>query len=186
MIRVICSLPACYAWQFLDAYTFTSNQSAFLADAAYPLSAYPSTDKTTGAIADPYHPLTNGSRGRYPTNTRFDAQELRRAGTLVSYLASSLQPSLAAKFINIRGDTNANDTVGSTAWDWVPPTEPTPIADGPRVPGDGVQPAWSARHLGLFGSLPGNVITVRGNTVAHMMTMNSANTLVALGTVLGV
>jgi hypothetical protein len=186
MIRVICSLPACYAWQFLDESTFTSNHTAFGADTSYPLSTYPSTDKTTSAVADPYHPLTNGSLVRYPRNTGFDAQELHQANRLVRYLASSLQPPLATKFINIRGDTNADDTIGSTTWGFVPPTDPTPIADGSPVPGDGVQPAWSARHLGLAGSLPGNVITVRGNTVAHMLTMNSAKTLCELSNVLGV
>jgi hypothetical protein len=184
LIRVICSLPACYAWLFLDGTTFDDNWAAFKADPSYPLFAYPSTDKTTYARADPYHPLTSGSSTRYPSGTGFDAQELSQAGKLVRYLASSLEPALAAKFINIRGDTTKDDTIGNTTWDWVPPTDPTPIANGSTVPGDSVQPAWSARHLGLAGS--GNVITVKGKTVTHMLTMYSPKTLGALSGVLGV
>lgn len=99
------------------------------------------------------------------------------------YLASALDPALAAKFINIRGDTTANDTAGSTTWDWVPPTDPSPMADGAGVPGDGTQPAWSARHVGLAGA---NVITVHGADVEHTFTMNSPTTLDALAGVLGV
>jgi pimeloyl-ACP methyl ester carboxylesterase len=186
LIRTICSLPACYAWQFLDEQTFDENEAAFNADVTYPLTAYPSRDKTTNAVADPYHPLMNGDRGRYRTDTGFDTQELNQAGKLVRYLSSDLAPTLAAKFFNIRGDTNANDTIGGTTWDWVPPTDPTPIADVSSVPGDGVQPAWSARHLGLVDFLPPHVITVKGTDVAHMVTMNSKKTLDALGGVLGV
>jgi hypothetical protein len=185
IIKTICSFPACYAWMFLDAQTFTENQAALAADPKYPLLTYPSTDKTTGAIADPYNPLTKGTLSRYPAPgaTRFDDTELVHAKQLVRYLASALDPALAAKFINIRGDTTANDTAGSTTWDWVPPTDPSPMADGAGVPGDGTQPAWSARHVGLAGA---NVITVHGADVEHTFTMNSPTTLDALAGVLGV
>ena len=185
MIEVICSLPACYAWQFLDEKTFRDNKADF-AKIPYPLSDYPSLDEQTKGIADPYRPWRKGSQTRYPGNTGFDAVELKEAGRLVRYLASDLPPLLAPKFFNIRGDTQANDTVGSITWDFVPPSDPTPITDVSSVPGDGVQPAWSARHLGLAQSHSGNVVTVKGSTVEHMTTMNSAKTLGELGVVLGV
>ncbi len=184
IIRTICSFPACYAWMFLDGQTFTKNQAALAADPKYPLPGYPSTDKATGAIADPYNPQKNGALVRYPApGAGFDAKELVPAKKLVRYLASDLDPALAAKFINIRGDTTANDTAGSTTWDWVPPTDPSPIADGASVPGDGTQPAWTARHVGLAGP---NVIAVNGADVEHTFTMNSPTTLGALAGVLGV
>jgi hypothetical protein len=188
LVKVICSLPACYAWQFLPYYTFAANQAAFAADTAYPLMAYPSVDKTTGAVADPYNPGTQGGLSRYPapSKTGFDPDELCDAEDFVKYLASPLSAALAQKFFNIRGDTGANDTISSTTWDWVPPTDPTPIANvAPKVPGDGTQPGWTARHLDL-GAYPGHVIPVTGSDVGHMFTMNSPKTLAALAGVLGV
>ena len=101
----------------------------------------------------------------------------------MQYLASDLDTVLAAKFFNIRGDTTADDTTGSTTWDWVPPTDPSPIANGAGVPGDGTQPAWTARHVGLAAA---NVVTVSGADVEHTFTMNSPKTLGALAGVLGV
>lgn len=185
IIKTICSFPGCYAWMFLDEQTYADNQAALAADPKYPLTAYPSTDKTTGTIADPYNPQKNGALSRYPTAgaTGFDPTELVHAKKLVQYLASDLDPALAAKFFNIRGDTTADDTAGSTKWDWVPPTDPSPIADGAGEPGDGTQPAWTARHVGLAAA---NVITVSGADVEHTFTMNSPTTLGALAGVLGV
>jgi pimeloyl-ACP methyl ester carboxylesterase len=186
IIRVICSCPACYAWQFLDVPTFTNHQAEFLNDVQYPLINYPSTDEATGVPADPYHPLRNGDRRRYPSprRTGFDHRELRSGRNLVSYLCSPLADSLAAKFFNIRGDTRNDDTVGSTTWYWVPPTDPSPIANDSSVPGDDTQPAWSARHLDLLAL--GQVITVKGDGVSHMDIMNSRKTLNALRDLLGV
>lgn len=187
-IKVICSCPACYTWMFLDEYTYNQNKVALAADPKYPLATYPSVDKSTGAVADPYNPQTNGNRSRYPapSATGFDPDELAHARNLIRYLASSLDPELAAKFVNIRGDTTANDTIGSTTWDWVPPTDPSPIANGAGVPGDGTQPAWTARHVGLAGAFPGNVVTVTGANVEHMFTLNSPTTLGALAVALGI
>jgi hypothetical protein len=132
------------------------------------------------------NPGTKGSLSRYPapSATGFDFDELTtlnpRQVPGVSAWASSAQ-----KFFNI-GDTGANSTVSSTTWDWVPPSDPTPIANvAPKVPGDGTQPAWTARHLDL-GAYPGHVITVSGSDVDHMFTMNSPKTLDALAGVLGV
>ena len=184
IIETLCSFPACYTWMFLEEQTVADNQIALANDPEYPLLSYPSTDKTMGGPADPYNPQTKGALVRYPgVNSGFDEDELDHAKQLVRYLASELDPALAAKFINIRGDTNANDTAGSTTWDWVPPTDPSPIADGADVPGDGTQPAWTARHVGLAAA---NVITVKGADVEHVFSMNSPATLNALAGVLGV
>ncbi|HEY7285283.1 MAG TPA: hypothetical protein VH497_07565 [Vicinamibacterales bacterium] len=185
LVRVICSLPACYSWLFMEEQMFIDNQIAFAND-AYPLTVYPSKDKTTASVvADPYHPLMQGGLGRYPLGVGFDSVELVHGGALVRYLASSLDTGLAAKFFNIRGDDGKNDTVGSTSWNWVPPTDPSPIADVLKVAGDDTQPAWSARHLDLL-ELDGHVITVTGSTVSHMMTMFSPETLAEIGDLLGV
>ena len=187
-IRVICSCPACYTWMFLDEHMWNQNQNALMNDLAYPLASYPSVDKDTGAVADPYHPKTNGALFRYPksADTGFDPKELKHACKIVRYLASSLKPELAAKFINIRGDTTLNDTAGSTTWNWVPPTDPSPIADGAGMPGDGTQPAWSTRHVGLAAAFPNNVKLVMGVDVEHMMTLNSPTTLGELAGALGI
>ena len=184
LIRTICSFPACYTWMFLDEQTYTDNKAALLADPKYPLADYPSMDKAKGTFADPYDPQKKGALSRYPSGaTGFDAKELVHAKKLVPVLASDLDPALAAKFINIRGDTTADDTAGSITWDWVPPTDPSPIDDGPDVPGDGTQPAWTTRHVGLAAA---NVITVTGADVEHTFIMSSPTTLGELAGVLGV
>jgi hypothetical protein len=186
LIKVICSLPACYSWEFMDEQTYNANQAAFANDVPYTLTAYPSTDETTGYVADPYHPLTQGTKVRYPTDKGFDAVELVNGGQLVKHLSSPLDSALAEMFFNIRGDDGKSDTVSSTTWNWVPPTDPSPIQDAAaHAPGDGTQPAWSARLLDLL-SLSGHVITVTGPGVSHMLTMFSDETLRAIGDVLGV
>jgi hypothetical protein len=189
IIKTLCSFPSCYAWQFLDHQTFVQNQAALAADQNFKLLTYPSLDKSTGAVADPYRPKTNGILSRYPSASAsgFDKKELKQGRLLARYLASPLAPALAQRFVNIRGVTTASGTIGSTKWDWVPPTEPTPIADGASVPGDGTQPAWSARHVGVAAANPNSLITVTGGVdVEHMLIMNSTKTLGALASVLGV
>lgn len=189
IIRTLCSFPSCYTWQFLDHKTFLKNQAALAADPSYKLLTYPSLDKTTSTVADPYEPKTNGNLSRYPSASAsgFDQTELKRGRSLARYLASPLAPVLAKKFVNIRGVTTASGTVGSSKWDWVPPTDPTPIADGASVPGDGTQPAWSARHVGVATAIPGSLITVTGGIdVEHMLIMNSPKTLGKLANVLSV
>ena len=187
IIKVITSMPGCYSYQFLPESVYLANKVALAADPAYPLAAYPSTDKTTPAVvADAYNPKTQGSLHRYPAQSTsgFDPIELARAKKLVKFLASDLDPKIAKKFVNVRGDTTNNDTLGSVTWDWVPPTTPTPIADTALVPGDGTQPGWTARHVGLANAVPGNVRTVLGGDVEHMLTMNSPTTLAQLAAVL--
>ena len=185
VIKAICSAPAAYTWLYLDGKTFDDNYQALSADQYYPLAAYPCVDATTGARADPYDPQANGSMTRYPSagQSGFSLQELTDAKQLVRLLASDFDAALPLnKFFNVRCDNGAINTVGSSTWKWVPPTNPCPITDVSHVAGDDTQPGWSARHVGL----PTNQVrTVHGNDVGHMFTMNSPHTITELADILG-
>jgi hypothetical protein len=185
VIRVMCSLPALYTLHFLEGSLFDRHQAALLADPDAPLAAYPSVDANNPMLrADPYHPQTNGPQRRYPNGgTGFDHGELERGRQVVGSLAGPLPPKLAVKFYNIRGILPVDGTTGSTSWRFVPPNAPTPIADGPAVPGDGVQPAWTARLVTLD---PTHVITVTDQTAEHMFAMLSPKVQNEVGKILGV
>jgi hypothetical protein len=72
---VISSLPACYALHFLSGAVFTTDGPALMADPHYPLPGYPSMDAVDPLVrADPYNPLTNGMKVRYPTRTASNRQ----------------------------------------------------------------------------------------------------------------
>jgi hypothetical protein len=182
IIRAICSFPGCYAWQFMPYSTYLANQGAFAADPNYPLKTYPSVDFTTGVIADPYDPQTNGAQGRYPSASAsgFDLVELATAEALVTFLSSPLTPTQAGKFWNIRADTTAGNTLHETTWDWVPPTDPTPITDVTVTPGDGVQPAWTTRHVDLDALAFPHVITIKSSLAAHATIMSEPQTILAM------
>lgn len=219
IVRTVCKLPGCYAWNFVCESVYNTNKQAFSNDAQAPLLAYPSMDATTANVADPYVPQTNPVSGavltRYLTNVGFDMTELGDAKSIVDGLAGALTPAQADKFYNVRGMNalfggagvlggigaffgdlaelvgveNAadfivqNDTIGSTRWEWVPGNTPT-IIDGPLVPGDGVQPAWTARHLDLMG-LPGDhVVTAKGPDVKHAVLMSAPSVITKLADVL--
>lgn len=219
-IRTLCTLPACYAWNFMDHETYVDNKAAFASDPEFPLHAYPCTDSGPPAgsvIADPYdpqpHPANSTTLSRYRTDINFDHEvELKNARALVKALAGPLTADQAERFFNIRGvqlsglsgvvetlsglvplppflssrleGTPTHDTVGSATWTCVPPLAPSPVMNGPGVPGDGTQPAWTARHLGLAASHPSHVITVRGLDAVHEFMMSSPSTLKALASVL--
>ncbi|MDM0105379.1 hypothetical protein QTH97_10580 [Variovorax sp. J22R24] len=195
IIRTICSLPACYAWQFIDDPTYTANSAAFVADAPFGLASYPSVDSGDGAVADPYNPQTRVVNGvtltRYPT-AGFDSQELADARVFVNQLVGPLTPGQAAKFFNIRGVRGLEalgivapipSTTGSVRWGWLPTNGPSPVSDGPRVAGDGTQPAWTARHLALPKA---NVRTVTGLEMEHAILMSVPRIQNAIGNILGV
>lgn len=189
IIRVICSLPGCYAWQFMDEGMWMDAMALLKADLSYPLADYPSLDATTSAIADPYHPTTSGSSSRYPpsTSTGFDPAELATALDLIRYLASDLCPDLASKFYNIRGDDPATDTAGTVTWDYWDPQHPFPYVDKLKVAGDGVIPAWSARHARLeTWAGTGHVVHVKGADVEHQCALSAASTQHELAKILGV
>ena len=189
IIRAICSFPGCYEWMFLPEETFLAEQAAFLADPDYPLAAYPSVDFTNPAvIADPYNPQTNGAKGRYPStsSTGFDPVELAGAKALVMFLESPLSQEQASKFWNIRADKGAGRTRHETTWKWVPPTSPTPIRDVSLTSGDGVQPAWTARHVRLDELAAGHVINITSQWADHAFLMNLPVTLQEIAAILGV
>ncbi len=185
IIKVLSSMPSCYSFQFLSGKTWQDNQVDLGQDPEplYQLKEYPSRDKATQDDADPYNPTSNGDLRRYPSANAsgFDMNELGKAKAIVELLADPLSQELGQKFVNIRGDTLANKTLGSIYWDWVPstwvPGDASPITNDQKVRGDDTQPAWSARHVGLAKDFPGNVKAVKGSDVAHMFTLNSPTTL---------
>src|SRR4029450_4948907 len=185
IIKAICSFPGCYSWHFLPEGFYEANKVDFQTDPAYPLPSYPSSDFATGNPADPYNPQPPGQR--YPTQSQsgFLTAELTKAATLFGALTSPLSPAQAAMFVNIRGDTTANNTLNTTTWQLVPPISPTPIADTSITPGDGTQPGWTTRDIGLARQVPANVITVQGGDTAHMIIMDSPQTMAQVAAALG-
>ncbi|MDM0108772.1 hypothetical protein QTH97_27780 [Variovorax sp. J22R24] len=186
IIRTVCALPACYAWQFLNEQTYLDHESDFLADTEFQLLVYPSRDKVTWGIADPYNPQPGPSgEGRYPGSVGFESSELEDAERLVVDLA---QPLVSYdKFFNVRGvqlkwdlpkPRPANRTKGAVLWGWA--GEPQPIVDVVSVPGDGTQPAYSARLLELWLHKRDHVITLRDYGIDHMLMMNQKPTRDAL------
>jgi hypothetical protein len=183
--RIISSMPGGYEFLYLDRETYDSNRTAFEHDPeGYNLTAYPSLDKMKPAeAADPYDPQPDAQgRVRYPSYYGFDSS-LLHMGKLASRKVSDALTDLniAGKFYNIRGVQSdngkvVNDTVVSIAWQRVPAsfdpdTDPDPI-DDKKGPGDGVQPAWTARLLGLPDPAR-QVITIVGN-IKHMTMMGDS------------
>ena len=190
IIKTLSSFPGSYSWHFLPEPFYNANVAAFQNDPAvpaYPLPSYPSRDLTTNNPVDPYNPQPPGKR--YPTEGQsgFDLAKLAKAKMLFDALTSPLSPAQAAKLVNIRGDTTANNTLSTTTWRLLPPIfTPSPIADTSIVPGDGTQPAWTTRDIGLAQQVPGNVITVVGGDADHMFIMDSPQTFGHLAAVLGI
>ncbi len=79
-----------------------------------------------------------------------------------------------------------NETLHDTTWDWVPPTTPSPIRDVWAVRGDGVQPGWTVRHVGLEPLASGHVITVTGGPAEHASLMDLPGTLDEIAVILGI
>lgn len=214
IVRTVCKLPGCYAWNFACQAVYEANKQAFHDDGEAPLLAYPSMDATTAnLVADPYVPQTNAVNGavltRYLTNVGFDMTELADAKSIVDGLVAPLTQAQIDKFYNVRGmnapfggigaffgdlaelvgaENAANfvvqsDTIGSTRWEWVPGNTPT-IIDGPLVPGDGVQPAWTARHLDLMGLPVDHVVNAKGPDAKHAVLMSAPSVITKLANVL--
>jgi hypothetical protein len=180
MIKVITSLPGCYVLPYLDYQTFLANQLALKNDPDYPLNAYPSKDAVTGAPVDPFLPGAH----RYPTNTGFDHNELGHALLTYQKIASAPPSAFAGKFFNIRGvQSPSGSTTGSISWGTLAGpvnTTTSPVGNGPGNPGDGTQPAWTAR-LATLGA--NNIVTVKGN-LDHMFIMEENHTQAAIASVL--
>ncbi|MEX2222802.1 MAG: hypothetical protein WEG40_13475 [Candidatus Rokuibacteriota bacterium] len=195
VMEVVASLPALYTLQYLDEATYNDRaiQAGLALDPEFPLTAYPSMDATTATLrADAYNPKTDGRRVRYPALTGFDRAELDYARLQAQQLAAPMPESLAEKFFNIRGVrtqsdrvTPAGSTPGNVTWSLIPAsfdsTDPSPIVDGDRVPGDDTQPAWSAR---LATNARARCITARASDISHMVIMKHPRVLEALGSIL--
>jgi hypothetical protein len=196
--EVVSTLASTYQLQFLDEATYNANQTALANDPeGYKLMSYPSMDAATVSLrADPYNPVPGqpgpGATGnvRYISNHKFDWSLLASALGVYQSVASPLTATTAAKFYNIRGvqfknGAVLNDTVVSQTWRLVPPTfdpdaDPDPFTDA-LGPGDGTQPAWTTRLLGLPD---GHVITVKGD-IEHMTLMNESRVQAKIAVLLG-
>jgi hypothetical protein len=176
-------MPACYTLPYLDAGTYSTNQTALANDPQSPqfsLAGYPSHDAANPAqMADPFNPVGQ----RYPGNTGFDMSELQFGLKIFQQLTAPLT-QYADKFFNIRGiEATPNTVVGGISWKVLPtPANPkqSPIVNRPpQVPGDGVQPGWSARHVALPSSQWRTVANVD-----HMFMMEYRATQRIIGQVL--
>jgi hypothetical protein len=188
VIRWLSGMPASYEYHYLDHGTYLANRTAFTRDPdGFNLLAYPSMDRTVSAeVADPYNPTDSSGLVRYPKRLGF-SDALLGKGLETSNSVSSPFPvsgkrkrgkSVRDKFFNIRGVQTrsgkaTNGTVISQVWRRVPKkfnpeVHADPITDK-QGPGDGVQPAWTTRLIGLPR---GHVITVYGGEVEHSEMMN--------------
>jgi hypothetical protein len=193
LLRVISSMPGLYTLHFLDEVTYANPAKAFLgADPEAPLSfslgGYPSGDATVLTLnADAYNPQANGALVRYPTNTGFDLTELAYARTQFQQLSSAMPAAVTNRFHNIRGVTSSNgvavaETAAAVRWGWISPefdpNGPSPITDTLWVPGDGTQPAWTARLT------PQHAVTVQADGLDHAFMMNNAAVVAKVGEIL--
>jgi hypothetical protein len=194
MIRVITSLPGLYVLHFLDLVTYTQNQQG-LANDPFSLVQYPSVDYSTGNNFDPWFQQTNPNNAnlvRFPENMGFQTGELTYELGVFQQMASPMPANLAAKFYNIRGvqlDGDGNplaNTVGSVTVDWIDKNtfssmNTSPIRDGPPVPGDDTQPAWTAR---LVTNAAERIRTVEATDVSHIFLMSHPGTLSQIASIL--
>jgi hypothetical protein len=187
IIKALSSFPGSYSWHFLPKGYYDNNLADFQSG-PYPLLSYPSVDFTTNNPADPYDPQPPDHRYPKKSQSGFDKDvELPKAKALFADLTSPLSAAQAATFVNIRGDTTANNTLNTTTWKLVPPIEPSRIADTSITPGDGTQPAWTTRDIELAkAGFPANVITVVGGDAEHSIILDSPQTLAQVAAVLGI
>ena len=183
VIRVIASLPGVYTLGFLDAETFATYGTALKGDTAYPLSGYPSMDATAPTTeADPFNPPTTGPERRYPTDIGFDMNELAHAHAVYNETVQPMPAGLEGRFFCVRGVRPVADTAGAITWGEIttvfnPNTFGSPITDGPDVPGDDTQPAWTAR---LVTQTAEQIVTVQAD-LHHMFMLDQPEVLAAIG-----
>ncbi len=188
VIKTIASLPGVYTLEFLDASVFTANAAALAGDPDYPLPAYPSVDATHPTVqADPFNPPTTGPERRYPLDIGFDLAELAHAKAILQQTVQSMPAAVEGRFFCVRGVRPVADTAGAIAWATIPLTyDPTasgsPIADGPQVPGDDTQPAWTAR---LVTQPASQIVTVKAD-LDHAFMMGDPSVLAAIGRIMGI
>lgn len=174
---IVSSLPGGYEYPYLDYPTYLANQAAFANDPeGYDLAAYPSVDQYKATeIADPYDPQPGADgRVRYPLLYGFQSSLLYRGNVTARNISSPLtDTTIRAKLYNIRGvktenSQPADSTAVGVSWARVTPLfsadfDADPIQDKMGA-GDGTQPAWTTRLLGLP---PSQIITITGDDVKH-------------------
>lgn len=175
--RIVSSLPGGYEYPYLDYPTFQANQAALANDPeGYNLTAYPSMDKDDPTeVADPYDPQPGADGNvRYPLRYGFESSLLYRGSVTARNISRAFSDlALTAKFYNIRGvqmanGRPANNTPVAQSWARVSSMfsadiDPDPIEDI-MGPGDGTQPAWTTRLLGLPSD---QIITIKGDDISH-------------------
>ena len=189
--RTVSSMRGPYTLMFLDYETFLANREALSTDPDYPLLDYPSMDADSAHIpADPYNPLTNGDKVRYPRNYLFSMSDLAAARSTCRAVAARLDRSVEAKLFHIRGVQQADqvdrrNTIVSQRWGWIEPdfdveADAPPFANVMGA-GDALIPAWSAR---LVSTPAQNIRTVKfaGD---HTMMMADCHIQSEIASVLG-
>jgi hypothetical protein len=181
--RIISSLPGGYEYLYLDHPTYQANQVAFTNDPeGFNLTAYPSLDADDPTVvADPYDPQPDAAGNvRYPLHFGFESSLLHRGNVTTHNVSKAFtDPATTAKFFNIRGVQSdngqiVNNTCVGQSWARIPPDfdpdlDVDPIEDK-MGPGDGTQPAWTARLLGL----PANqIITIVDDEIDHPTMLNA-------------
>jgi hypothetical protein len=193
--RIISSLPGGYEYLYLDYPTYFANRVAFANDPeGYNLNAYPSVDKDQpNEVADPYNPQPGADgKVRYPLLTGFDTGLLGAGHATALNIGKPLtDATIAAKLYNIRGVQEQNgQAVNGTAvgqqWARVSPWF-SPDFDGDPIqsvsgPGDGTQPAWTTKLLGLPAS---QITTIKGDDVEHATILDLDRVRVRIAELIG-
>jgi pimeloyl-ACP methyl ester carboxylesterase len=195
MASIISSMPGGYEFLYLDRAVYDANATGFANDPeGYNLASYPSMDKVNpGQSADPYNPLPDGTgKVRYPVNYGFNMSMLHDGLAASRKVSMPLRDDVAAKFYNIRGVQAKNGvrlqgTVVSSRWACVPPQfdadhDPDPITDSLGF-GDGTQPAWTTRLLGLPN--PAQQVITIVDDIEHMTMMNAPSVHREIAALLG-
>jgi len=189
--KAIATMPGGYSLFYLDSQTYDDNRLALQNDLEYPLHEYPCLDATDFSRVDPYHPATRGVERRYHEFGWDLAPYIADGFNQYKLMPKPLDDSIKQRFHCVRGvQTNGgpggpdhNGTTGSVRWQWIrntfdPDSNPSPILDGPKEPGDGTIPAWSARLVTLnedhIHTIKGEV---EGEEFEHMFLMEQAGVL---------
>lgn len=169
VIRAGSSMRGPYALMFLDHDAFLRVGGDLANDTRYPLPGYPVMDNDDPTReADPYNPLTNGGKIRYPKSYLFNRKHLAAGKATSRDVMARLDPSVEHKLFNIRfvqheDGQDLQNTIVRQTWKWITPKfnpeeEDTPVTNF-NGPGDSTIPAWSAR---LISTPESNVRTVKG------------------------
>jgi len=200
---IVSSLPGGYEYPYLGYQTYLDNKQAFEHDQdQYNLNAYPSVDAGDPTkIADPYDydplPDANG-KVRYPLLYGFNSSLLNQGHVTAQSISrpfTSAEATIASKFFNIRGvqtrnggTIDVNKTPVGQSWARVSPLfsadlDLDPIQDQ-LGPGDGTQPAWTTRLLGLPN--PANqIITIKGDDLDHATILDNVDVRVRIAALIG-